>query len=62
VSGQKTTRWRLLARGEVIQPGDEHLNDDAATWSAVPRWLGIPYRPEVLQPMRRRVQETASDA
>lgn len=51
---ESAPRYRLLTRDEIIQPGDEHLNDDAETWSAVPRWgCGMRFSPIVLMPMRR---------
>jgi len=54
---ETTARYRLLESGERIQPGDEHLNDDAETWSPVQPMFCIPYRPAVLMPVRRRVRE-----
>lgn len=53
---QTTRRYRLLMRGEVIQRGDESLNDDAETWSPVqPISIRMPYNPAVLVPVRRLV-------
>lgn len=55
-------RYRLLTQGEAIQVGDQHLSDDAETWSAVPpHACGMAYRPAVLMPVRRPLQEPSND-
>lgn len=38
-------RYRLLHDGDVIEPGDEWLQEDAKTWLQSPGWcLGMKYR------------------
>ncbi len=50
-------RYRLVRSGEVLQKGDEHLNDDAETWREITHlFVGIPYMP-VFQPVRRKVEQ-----
>jgi len=47
--------YRLLGDGDIIQEGDETLNDDTATWGKVPMGVfrGMPYNRCVMLPVRR---------
>lgn len=49
-----TARYRLLTRGDTIQPGDQHLHDDCESWIEIKGWpVGGLYSPSVMVPMRR---------
>lgn len=49
-------RYRLLDTGDIIQVGDEFIDDDCVTWSAVGTgiWVGMRYT-RVLKAARRRI-------
>ena len=49
--------YRLLGDGDVIEEGDETLNDDTATWGKQPMgiFLGMPYNRRVMLPVRRAI-------
>lgn len=48
-------QFRLLARGELIQEGDEHIDDDTVTWHPVRKgFCGHPWG-GAWQPMRRKI-------
>ncbi|RFA24273.1 hypothetical protein CAI21_22330 [Alkalilimnicola ehrlichii] len=48
--------YRPLLRGEIMQEGDEYLNDDYSAWEVLRRPMFGPGQPwsEALKPMRRR--------
>ncbi|WP_199922430.1 hypothetical protein [Pseudoalteromonas piratica] len=54
--------YRLLEHDEVIQSGDEFLEDDAKTWTEITdkspcSWtIGMKWKGRGLKPMRRKVQ------
>ena len=52
---QPAPSYRLLGDGDIIQDGDETLNDDTATWGKVPVgvFIGMPYNRRVMLPVRR---------
>lgn len=52
---QSEPNYRLLGDGDIIQEGDETLNDDTATWGKVPMgiFVGMPYNRRVMLPVRR---------
>lgn len=58
-----TPRYRLLIDGEIIQPDDEFIDNDAVRWvpasqHPVPHiWIGMEYRLGVLKQARRRIEE-----
>ena len=55
-------KWRLLERGEKIQPGDQGLNDDCETWHDVERFFcNIPYNPGFFVPFRRKQPNTTNE-
>lgn len=44
----------LVGRYDVIQQGDEYLEDDAETWTEIPAlWWGRKYDPVIMNPLRR---------
>jgi len=47
--------YRLLGDGDILQDGDETLNDDTAIWGKVPVgvFIGMPYNSRVMLPVRR---------
>ena len=53
--------WRLLQRGEMIEPTDQFLQDDAVTWRpCANEWcVGAEYS-ALFQPMRRRAAVPAT--
>ena len=47
-------RYRLLDHHEVIELGDQVLNDDCQTWGGLVGWeVGMVYEPGVMVPIRR---------
>ena len=52
---QPAPSYRLLGDGDIIQDGDETLNDDTAIWGKVPVgvFIGMPYNRRVMLPVRR---------
>ncbi len=47
-------KYRLLNRGEVMERGDEGLNDDCETWREVTGiFIGMAFVPNVMVPVRR---------
>lgn len=49
-------KYRLLQPGELLQRGDEGLDDDCEHWSPVSTiFLKCRYDPGILVPIRRRV-------
>jgi hypothetical protein len=52
--------YRLLTRHDVIREGDEVISDDTLSWLPLVGWeIGLPYRPELYQPARRRLANLA---
>jgi hypothetical protein len=51
--------YRLLGDGDLIEEGDETLNDDTATWGKQPPgiFLGMPYNRRVMLPVRRAISK-----
>lgn len=53
-SQQEGEYRNLVHKQDVIRPGDEHLNDDAKTWSPIQSlFFGMRYNVSVMQPSRR---------
>lgn len=51
-----TTAYRLLSEGEIVQKGDQPLNDDCVSWGELVGWeIGIAYYPSVFVPIRRAI-------
>lgn len=56
---ERKPQFRLLARGELIQEGDEHIDDDTVTWHPVRKgFCGNPWG-SAWQPMRRQIVDQA---
>jgi hypothetical protein len=56
------SEYRLLRRGDVIQRGDQPLNDDCETWCELSGWeIGMEYSPNALKPVRRKIQRDNED-
>lgn len=54
--------YRLLSEGEIVQHGDQSLNDDCVSWGELVGWeAGIAYYPSVYVPIRRLVTTEGSD-
>jgi hypothetical protein len=55
-------RYRLLSDGELIQAGDECLQDDAVTWLAATHvFFGLEFRRGgILRTMRRQIDAASS--
>lgn len=50
---------RLVDRYDVIQQGDEYLEDDAETWTEIHAlWWGREYDPVIMNPLRRSAPTT----
>lgn len=62
-------KYRLLVEGEVIEVGDELLDDNCITWTRVPiddgdaswqRWMiGVRWNPLINVPFRRLTPNSA---
>ena len=51
--------YRLLSEGEIVQKGDQPLNDDCNSWGELVGWeIGIAYYPSVFVPIRRAIATT----
>jgi len=54
--------YRLLRRGDIIQRGDQPLDDDCETWGELAGWeIGMDYLPNALKPIRRLTERPNSD-
>ena len=52
-------RYRLLERGEVMQRGDQSLDEDAETWNDLtPIGFGLQYNSAFFMPIRRPLTPT----
>jgi hypothetical protein len=51
--------YRLLSEGEIVQKGDQPLNDDCVSWGELVGWeIGIAYYHSVFVPIRRALATT----
>lgn len=56
-------KYRLLMRGEVIQRGDQPIDDGCEAWVELAGWeIGMEYSPNVLKPVRRLLQRENEEA
>lgn len=56
---QHVMAYRLLSEGEIVQKGDQPLNDDCNSWCELVGWeVGIAYYPSVFVPIRRALATT----
>lgn len=70
-SGLKTPRFKLIEPGQVIQVGDQFLEQDCETWTTVPidgaytvsaQWMiGCRHNPDMMMPYRRPITNTEGD-
>lgn len=50
--------YRLLTDGEIVEAGDEFLNDDCESWSIATGFnIGRPYSVRAYVPFRRRLSK-----
>ena len=55
-------KYRLLRRGDIIQRGDQPLDDDCETWTELSGWeIGMDYLPNALKPIRRLLKRENED-
>lgn len=55
--GEPKGNYRLLTDGEIVEVGDESLNDDCESWTKVVGWnVGRRYHSGVLVPFRRGIR------
>jgi len=60
---QKAARYRLLGTADIIQRGDQFIDDDGKTWNEIAGWeSGMRYNPCVLKSGRRRIDATDTSA
>ncbi|WP_296561205.1 Lar family restriction alleviation protein [Pigmentiphaga sp.] len=53
--------YRLLDRSDIIQRGDEFLDDDCVNWNGIAGWeAGMLYNPVLLKAGRRQIDADSS--